>query len=136
MTTQNYGFMKIFLPAVIAGGALLLLTKKASAAPGQQPGGFFPPVNVPPVTVTPGGSSSPSVSLAQQVADNLNQALMNARGNVAAAKGTENRALVAQFQSSVGLKPDGLYGSGTRAALARFVSPVPPVFYFPKAKAG
>lgn len=146
MTTQNYGFMKIFLPAAIAGGILMVLAKRANASPGQpsQQGGgqpFFPPVtNVPPTTIfsPPAQAPTPAAapSLAQQVADDLNRALLNARGNVTAAKGTENKTLVAQFQSSVGLKPDGLYGQNTRTALARFVSNAPPVFYFPKAKAG
>lgn len=123
----------LLLPLVAGAGALLLLAGKSKAAsPGTSNPGPFPPP-APPLGTSP--EADQKAARAVQLSLHLNN-LVKQFGSAAKAKGHEDRNMVAGFQTQESLKPDGLYGPNSRAALARYVSNAPPVFYFPKGSSG
>ena len=69
--------------------------------------------------------------LAEVLATGLND-LLERFGSVPKARFKEDKASVQRFQSQEGLQPDGNYGPATASHVARYVSDVPPPFYWKK----
>jgi hypothetical protein len=107
-----------------------------------------PVQSLPPVTVTatpPTPLPVPAVPLpqplpperskAQILADNLSVSLNNLieqHGSVQKARFKEDQGVVMRFQTEERLTADGKYGPTTAAHVARYVSDVPPPFYWKK----
>jgi len=121
-----------------------------TAAPGASAAAPLPPVPTAPfpmtVTATPSGPlpvpASPQAQpapaekskaqiLAEVVATSLND-LVERFGSVPKARYKEDKASVQRFQTQAGLQADGLYGPTTAQHVARYVSDVPPPFYWKK----
>jgi hypothetical protein len=89
-----------------------------------------------PVPVTPQPQPTPVEKskgqiLAEAVATSLND-LIARYGSVPKARYKEDKGLVTRFQSQEGLTTDGNYGPKSAERVARYVSDVPPPFYWPK----
>jgi len=69
--------------------------------------------------------------LAETVATSLND-LLDRFGSVPKARFKEDKSMVQRFQSQEGLQADGAYGPTTASHVARYVSDVPPPFYWRK----
>lgn len=69
--------------------------------------------------------------LATSLATSLND-LLERFGSVPKARYKEDKAAVQRFQTQEGLKVDGAYGPTTAQHVARYVSDVPPPFYWAK----
>ncbi|HKO46542.1 MAG TPA: hypothetical protein VJV79_02395 [Polyangiaceae bacterium] len=69
--------------------------------------------------------------LAETVSTSLND-LLSRYGSVPKARFKEDKPLVQRFQSQAGLGTDGNYGPATAEHVARYVSDVPPPFYWKK----
>lgn len=114
----------------------------ASPAPAPAPVATFPTTIV---ATPPGPIPVPSVPqpqpvpqekskaqiLAETVASSLND-LIDRFGSVPKARFKEDKSMVQRFQSQEGLQADGAYGPTTAAHVARYVSDVPPPFYWRK----
>lgn len=101
---------------------------KSPGLPTAQPGTVFSPpspATVPAPTVTK--------SREQLLAERLAGHLIAIQGNdVKKAKGKEDKALVMNFQKQEKLTQDGKMGPGSTTALAKYVSALPLVMYWPK----
>jgi hypothetical protein len=106
------------------------------------PAGTFPvtvtatPAAPLPVPATPQAQPTPPEKskaqiLAEVLAAGLND-LVERFGSVPKARYKEDKASVQRFQSQEGLQPDGTYGPTTASHVARYVSDVPPPFYWKK----
>jgi hypothetical protein len=89
-----------------------------------------------PVPATPQAQPAPPEKskaqiLAEVLAAGLND-LLERFGSVPKARFKEDKTSVQRFQSQEGLKPDGSYGPDTASHVARYVSDVPPPFYWKK----
>ena len=106
------------------------------------------PVATPPITITatpPGPLPVPATPqpqpaptekskaqiLAEVLAGSLNN-LLDRYGSVPKARYKEDKAAVQRFQSQEALQTDGTYGPTTAEHVARYVSDVPPPFYWKK----
>jgi hypothetical protein len=89
-----------------------------------------------PVPATPQAQPAPPEKskaqiLATSLATSLND-LLERFGSVPKARYKEDKASVQRFQTQEGLKVDGAYGPTTAQHVARYVSDVPPPFYWAK----
>jgi hypothetical protein len=114
----------------------------ASAGPPPPPPATFPttitatPAGPLPVPASPQAQPAPPEKskaqiLAEVVATSLND-LVERFGSVPKARNKEDKSSVQRFQSQAGLQADGLYGPATAQHVARYVSDVPPPFYWKK----
>lgn len=99
---------------------------------------IIPPV-IPPVSppVEPPETSIPPVEKTpnQRTAEAVRLHLLKLQGsnpNLKAVKGREDKTLIQQFQRQEGIKTDGLMGPGSMLLLAKYVSNLPLVMYWPK----
>lgn len=115
---------------------------------GSSPSGAPPTQSLPPVTVTatpPAPLPVPAVpvpqpqpperSRVQILADTVSTSLNNLieqYGSVPKARFKEDQGVVMRFQTEEHLTADGKYGPTTAAHVARYVSDVPPPFYWKK----
>ena len=115
---------------------------------GGSPSGATPTQSLPPVTVTatpPAPLPVPAVpvpqaqpperSRVQILADTVSTSLNNLieqYGSVPKARFKEDQGVVMRFQTEEHLPADGKYGPTTAAHVARYVSDVPPPFYWKK----
>lgn len=122
-------------------------TATTPPAPGALPTSA-PPTGVFPLTVTatppapvpvpsspqpqaPAPEKSKAQILAEALSGSLND-LLARYGSVPKARYKEDKGLVQTFQSQEGLTADGTYGPTTAEHVGRYVSDVPPPFYWPK----
>jgi hypothetical protein len=94
-----------------------------------------PPAPIP-VPTTPQPQAVPAEKskaqiLAEAVATNLND-VIDRYGSVPKARYKEDTAMVKRFQTQEALTSDGLYGPMSAEHVARYVSDVPPPFYWKK----
>jgi len=94
------------------------------------PPGPVPVPSVPQPQPAPQEKSKAQI-LAETVASSLND-LIDRFGSVPKARFKEDKSMVQRFQSQEGLQADGAYGPTTAAHVARYVSDVPPPFYWRK----
>jgi len=125
-------------PQFTPGGAV----PQPSASPPPAPTATFP-VNVTaappgplPVPASPQPQPAPPEKskaqiLAEVLATSLND-LLERFGSVPKARYKEDKGSVTRFQTQEGLQADGLYGPTTAQHVARYVSDVPPPFYWKK----
>jgi len=114
----------------------------APPPPGAPPSVTFPmtvtatppaPIPVPnqPQPQPPAPEKSKAQILAEALATNLND-LLSRYGSVPKARFKEDKSLVQRFQSQEAITADGSYGPTSAEHLARYVSDVPPPFYWKK----
>jgi len=91
------------------------------------------PIGVPsqPQPQPPAPEKSKAQILAEALSSSLND-LLSRSGSVPKARNKEDKSLVQRFQSQEGLGTDGLYGPTSAEHVARYVSDVPPPFYWKK----
>ena len=114
----------------------------APPLPGAPPIATFPttitatppaPIAVPsqPQPQPPAPEKSKAQILAEALSTNLND-LLSRYGSVPKARFKEDKSLVQRFQSQEGIGTDGTYGPTSAEHVARYVSDVPPPFYWRK----
>ena len=127
------------LPAVSPAAAS---PSSAPPLPGAPPIATFPttitatppaPIAVPnqPQPQPPAPEKSKAQILAEALSTNLND-LLSRYGSVPKARYKEDKSLVQRFQSQEGIGADGTYGPTSAEHVARYVSDVPPPFYWRK----
>ena len=91
------------------------------------------PIAVPsqPQPQPPAPEKSKAQILAEALSTSLND-LLSRYGSVPKARYKEDKPLVQRFQSQEALTADGTYGPTTAAHVARYISDVPPPFYWAK----
>jgi len=132
------------LPAVSPPVALPAAVQPSAAPPlpGAPPIATFPttvtatppaPIAVPsqPQPQPPAPEKSKAQILAEALSTNLND-LLSRYGSVPKARYKEDKSLVQRFQSQEGIGADGTYGPTSAEHVARYVSDVPPPFYWRK----
>ena len=129
-------------PALPAASPAAVQPSAAPPLPGAPPIATFPttitatppaPIAVPsqPQPQPPAPEKSKAQILAEALSTNLND-LLSRYGSVPKARFKEDKSLVQRFQSQEGIGTDGTYGPTSAEHVARYVSDVPPPFYWRK----
>ena len=129
-------------PALPAASPAAVQPSAAPPLPGAPPIATFPttitatppaPIAVPsqPQPQPPAPEKSKAQILAEALSTNLND-LLSRYGSVPKARFKEDNSLVQRFQSQEGIGTDGTYGPTSAEHVARYVSDVPPPFYWRK----
>jgi len=129
-------------PTLPAASPAAVQPSAAPPLPGAPPIATFPttitatppaPIAVPsqPQPQPPAPEKSKAQILAEALSTNLND-LLSRYGSVPKARFKEDKSLVQRFQSQEGIGTDGTYGPTSAEHVARYVSDVPPPFYWRK----